>query len=112
VATCNAIDVFRGESIVLNFQIVCATSTASNPDVSTWNTCFHLKLNPTDTGYVAVKSGVITCGPGGKIAVTLDSTDTLQTNGPYYHDLWRVDAGSLAVLSIGMFHINWSVLYP
>lgn len=112
MATCNHLDCYKGEDIVLAFAIVCSTTTASNPDVTGWNTCFHLKSNPTDTGYIATKSGVITCASGGKISVTLDSTDTMQTNGPYYHDLWRVDSGSKTVLSEGPFAIHWSVLYP
>lgn len=113
MAITNDINVYRGEDIVLNFQVVCSTTTAENPDVTGWTTCFHLKANAPDAVSLITKTGAIVCSTGGKLSVTLNSTDlTAQTVGIYSYDFWRVDTGALAVLSIGQFNIHWSVLYP
>lgn len=112
MASCNFLKQYVGEDFTITFQMCCTTSTSEYPDVTGWNTCFHCKRNSGDTGYVFAKTGTIVCSTGGKLSVTVDSSDTATIgNGIYYHDFWRVDLGGLSALSEGPYQIHWSLLY-
>lgn len=55
---------------------------------------------------------VITDGPGGVFEVTLDSADTENLKGPYYHEAEVDDAGVISTVLTGKATINLALIKP
>ncbi len=111
MAVTNNFVMYKGEDILLKFDVYSATSTSTKVDPTGYTTLFSWKLNAEDTSALFTVAGAVTSC---HIEVTVASCQTLSLSSQlnYAHDLWRTDAGSLACLSIGQAALNMSVHLP
>ena len=95
---------YKGERIVINFTMTPLT------DISGWAMQFTLKRKATDAAAVLTQAAVITSAAQGQFSVSLTKVQTNLPAGEYAYDVQRIDAGSEAVLSVGLFTIQQEVL--
>lgn len=113
MATTNKLQMYKGEDVLLNFTIYGASSTASPLNVAGWTTLFSVKQNTNDTGTIFTQTGTVVSSTAGTLTVTIASCQTSSlTPFEYAHDLWRVDSGSFACLSIGTLELTGSPRDP
>ena len=105
MATVNDITVYRCEAPQLNFTMTPTT------DITGWTISFCLKASPGDLPLLTV-AGAIVGAAAGTFKVNLTKANLTIPAGVYVYDVQRTDSGSEAVLSIGKFNLQPSILYP
>jgi hypothetical protein len=106
VATVNNISIYKGEAVQLNFTMSPVT------DISSWTIALTIRVNASDTGFVYQDATAIhDSDVAGTFHFLLAHAATNIASGTYAYDVQRTDAGSEAVLSIGILTIAQEVYY-
>lgn len=87
-----------------------ALVTAGLVDITLWTISFTLRRTQTDTPVLLTQAATIVSGPGSIFRIALTKAQTNRLAATYQHDIFRIDAGSEACLSVGPFQILQEVL--
>lgn len=94
----DAITVYRGEDVTLNFTM------SPVEDVSGWSLLFTVRIGQN---VVISKAGSVDDGPNGQFSFALADTDTEgERLGEWLYDVWRDDPGAERILAIGTFTLK------
>jgi len=105
----NDITIFKGEAIAATFTV----QPASEGDITGRTYTFTLKSRATDPVALLTKACPVIDGPNRKFQLTLTKLQTVALSADDYdYDIWRVDSGSEACVSVGTFRVLQGVLNP
>lgn len=94
---------YKGEAVKFTF------TQKPVEDISTWTIVLTVKGKPTDAVAKISQPATIDNGPAGQYSITLSTGQTNIAAGAFVYDIWRTNAGSEAILSIGAFILQQDV---
>jgi hypothetical protein len=100
MAITNKLECFRGEAFYPSFTLL------TPEDITGWTLVMSIKEFLTDSVALVTATGAPTDAANGVFAVLLTAAQTLLAPGDYHYDIWRTNAGSECVLSIGVLKIK------
>lgn len=104
--------IFKGETVILPFQLVVA-GTTTPVDINGFTLELTVRRKATDTVVVLQAAATITDHVNGLYQFQFSHAQTVAVAaGVYAYDVQRTDSGSETVLAVGSFTITQEVLYP